>query len=212
MYRQNLPAGSQPGPESLPTQRLTTMNTQLRNRAGRLLLVCVTLLIGIVLGVAGTLLSFLAISDTNPLLPTSVTPTGNIVVQADPSFLSHLVQAKLQSSGPPGTIKNVQVQLAHGDEVTINGDDEFTVLFAKITRSFTLQVQPYVSACQLQVHVVSAHFANFPLTGFVTAFEGQVNQQLRNKLNGLPGGFSYCTTGVHTEPTGLYITYTATPT
>jgi hypothetical protein len=211
MYRQNRPAESQLEPGSLPTQRLTNTSTRLSNRAGRMLLVCVILLMGIVLGVAATLLSILAISDTNPLLPTSVAPTGNIVVQADPSLLTHLAQAELQSSGLPGTIKNVQVQLTHGDQVTINGDDEFTVLFMKVTRSFTLQVQPYVSACQLQIHVVSAHFASFPVTAFATAFESQINQKLRSKLNGLPGGLTYCTASVRTEPTGLFITYTATP-
>jgi len=72
-------------------------------------------------------------------------------------------------------------------------------------------VQPYVSSCFLQVHVVHADFSGIPVTGFAMAFEGHINQQLQNKPQGLPIGFTYCTTGVRTELSGIFVTYAATP-
>jgi hypothetical protein len=58
---------------------------------------------------------------------------------------------------------------------------------------------------------VHADFSNIPVTRFTQNFESQINQQLQKKPEGLPGGFQYCTTGVRTEPAGMFVTYSATP-
>jgi hypothetical protein len=58
---------------------------------------------------------------------------------------------------------------------------------------------------------VHADFSKIPVTGFAHIFESRINQQLRMKPEGLPIGFQYCTTGVRTEPSGIFVTYAATP-
>src|SRR6185312_3063438 len=117
----------------------------------------------------------------------------------------------LKDSGIPGTVKNVQVTLKNGDQMTITGDDEFSFLGIDMTRNFTLVVQPYVTSCMLQMHVVHADIGSIPVTGFVESFESNINAQLRTKPTGLPTGFTYCTVGVHTETGGMFVTYSATP-
>ena len=95
--------------------------------------------------------------------------------------------------------------------MTITGDDEFSVLGIDMTRNFTLVVQPYVTSCVLQMHVVHADVGSIPVTGFVPTFESKINQQLRAKPSGLPTGFTYCTVGVRIVTGGLFVSYSATP-
>jgi hypothetical protein len=111
----------------------------------------------------------------------------------------------------PGNISNVAVDLALGDQMTINGDDGFSLLGIGVTKHFTIVVQPYVSNCVLQIHVVHADVSSIPVTGFVQSFESHINQQLQQKPSGLPKGFQYCTTGVRTTPAGMFVTYSAVP-
>jgi hypothetical protein len=132
-------------------------------------------------------------------------------VEADKAFLTQLVTKNLRDSGMPGQIENVEVDLSQGDQMTVKGDDGFRVLGIRVARHFTFVVQPYVSSCFLQVHVVHADFSNVPITGFARIFESHINQQLQKKPEGLPTGFQYCTTGVRTDPSGMFVTYTATP-
>jgi len=169
------------------------------------------LLMGVVLGIGIALLCAFAISGDSARLVTTPARKGNITVQADKAFLTHLVEKNLRASGLPGNIKNVQVTLVSGDQMTINGDDEFSLLGIGLTRQFTVEVQPYVSTCQLQIHVLHADLADIPVTEFARAFESQINQQLQMKSTGLPSGFTYCMVGVRTEPTGMFVMYSATP-
>jgi len=166
---------------------------------------------GVVLGIGIALLCAFAISGDSASLVTTPARKGNITVQADKAFLTHLVEKNLRASGLPGNIKNVQVTLVSGDQMTINGDDEFSLLGIGLTRQFTVEVQPYVSTCQLQIHVLHADLADIPVTEFARAFESQINQQLQMKSTGLTSGFTYCMVGVRTEPTGMFVMYSATP-
>ena len=195
-----------------PKQRFAKIRTWLRTRTGRIVVPFTALLLGIFLGVLGLLLYALAISGDQPLIATPPPPTvGNIIVQADSTYLTHLVEQNLRAAGMPGNIRNVRVNLVYGAQMTITGDDQLSLLGIGVTRQFTLVVQPYVSSCNLQMHVIHADVSKIPVTGLVSAFENSVNQQLRAK-SPLPQGFTYCATGVRTEPGAIFITYTATPT
>src|SRR6202030_242584 len=136
---------------------------------------------------------------------------SDITVEVDKAFITNLVTIKLRQSGLPGTVKNVQVDLANGDLLTINGDDGFSMFGVGVFKHFTVVVQPYINNCALQVHVVHADLNSIPVTGFAQAFENNINQQLLQKPGNLPQGFQYCTTSVRTEAAGMFITDSATP-
>ncbi|MDQ6660855.1 MAG: hypothetical protein M3Z24_07810 [Chloroflexota bacterium] len=178
-----------------------------RGRIGRGLLGLLLFLLGLGLGVGGTLLYALLIAANGQAL---ITPApshgGDIVLQVDAGYIAHLVQEDMQSAGLPGTIKNVGVKLASGDQMTITGDDDLGLLGVK---HFTLVIQPIISNCQVQIHVLHADLGGIPVTGFVGLFESQVNQQLQLKTDGLPKGFTYCMVAVRTDPKGLFITMSA---
>ncbi len=111
----------------------------------------------------------------------------------------------------PGTVKNVQVQLAQNGQINVFGDDVLDVVGIPVTKHFKLTLQPYISSCQLKVHVIHADLSGIPVTGFVANFENQINQQLVVNLSKLPGGFTYCATSVHTAVQNLVVTYSAHP-
>jgi len=194
-----------------PKQRFAKIRVWLRTRTGRIVVPSAALLLGILLGVLAILLYALAISADRPFIVTSPPPsTGNIVVQTDSTYLTHLVEQNLRTSGMPGDISDVRVNLVSGAQMTITGNDRFSLLGIGVTRQFTLVVQPYVSSCSLQMHVIRADVSNIPVTGFAQTFESSIDAQLRTTTP-LPQGFTYCVTGVRTEPDGLFITYSATP-
>jgi hypothetical protein len=136
------------------------------------------------------------------------TQGGDIVIQVGVAYVTHLVDRDLKASGLVNA-SNVQVTMAQGDLLTINGDEQ--IAFG-ITRPFTIVVQPLIHSCQLQMHVISANLAGIPVTQLVANFEGSVNQELVSKAGSLPSGFVYCKTNVHTDArNGLFITFSAKP-
>lgn len=182
----------------------------LRTRTGRVVLPVLAWLIGLLMGFV--ILLLIAIGGDAELHSIPAIPaTGDITVEIDRSLLTHLLTQNLQTSGIPGRVTNVQVTLIKGDQITINGDDEFIVLGISMSRHFTLVVQPYVSSCMLQMHVVHADIGSIPVTGFVGMFESNINSQLQTKPTGLPAGYTYCAVGVHTEAGGMFLNYAATP-
>ena len=197
------------------TQLIMPPQPQKRLDRSTLLLLGLALVVGIALGAGGVLSYFLSISgDRQIQTPPAVTLPGNsgaIVVQASSTYITQLIRKNIANSGLPGDVKNVQVKLVHKGPITVTGDDQFSFLGVNITRHFSLQVQPVVNACQLEVHVVRADLESIPVTGFVSTFEGQINQQLHVDTSNFPNGFKYCLTDVHTEPQGLFATYSATP-
>ncbi len=215
MYYQNQPSSSPlpsqpPQPQPAPGKpRFNRVRGWLRSRTGRVVIPLFTLLLGIVLGVLAIFLYGLSGEGQIVLVPVST--NGNIIVEADKAFLTQLVRKNLSDSGMPGQIRNVEVDLVHGDQMTVNGDDSFSLLGVGVSKHFTFVVQPYVNSCVLQIHIVHADFSTIPVTGFAQTFESHINQQLQQKPQGLPNGFQYCTTGVRTEPAGMFVTYSATP-
>lgn len=206
----SIPLSSQQQPQTTPRSlRFARVREWLRSRTGRVVIPLVALLVGIVIGIAAIFLYGLTGEGQIVIVPSSV--KGNIVVEADKAFLTQLVTKNLRDSGMPGQIENVTVDLSQGDQITVNGDDGFSVLGIGVARHFTFVVQPYVSSCVLQIHVLHADFSSIPVTGFAQVFESNINQQLQQKPQGLPNGFQYCTTGVRTESGGMFVTYLATP-
>jgi len=190
---------------------IKTRTPRPRSRTKRIVRTCATLLVGIVLGAVATVLYALTLGGNVSPLITPPTQVGNIVIQIDSPFIAHLVEENLQTSRMPGRIKNVQVQLIHGSRMTIGGDDEFSVLHVRVTRHFTLELQPYVKACQLQIHVIHANLNAVPVTTFVSSFENQINQQFQIKPGSPGSSLVYCTVGVQTEPDEMLVTYRVTP-
>jgi len=164
-------------------------------------------LVGIALGVAAIFL--FGESGVGPIIVVPTPSKGDIIVEANRSFITQLVTNNLSSSGMPGQIQHVNVNLTQGSQMMVSGEDVFSILGVQVIRPFTFVVQLYVSSCVLKIHIVHADFSNIPVTSFAQSFESQINQQLQKKPEGLPGGFEYCTTGVRTEPAGMFVTYTA---
>ena len=210
---------NQPSSTPLPSQqevqttlskpRLARVRGWLRSRTGRVLIPLIALLLGIALGILALFL--FGESDGGPIVVVSASSKGAITVEADRTFITQLVTRNLDSSGMPGQIQNVNVNLTQGSQMLVSGEDEFSILGVQVTRPFTFVVQLFVSSCYLKIHIVHADFSNIPVTNFAQSFESQINQQLQQKPEGLPGGFQYCTTGVRTEPTGIFVTYAAIP-
>jgi hypothetical protein len=195
----------QPAP---PKPRFSSLRAWLRSRTGRIVTLSVVLLVGIFVGIAATLLFALSIGGTRPALSTPSAQGGDIIIQGGIVYTTHLVNNGLRSSGIVNA-SNVQVTMAQGDLMTIDGDDE---LIFGLTRHFTIVVQPIIRNCQLQMRVLSASLAGIPVTQFVATFENRINQQLQSKPSALPSGFIYCETSVRTDPrAGIFITVSATP-
>jgi hypothetical protein len=179
--------------------------------AKRLLIPLLTFLGGVLVGVLAMLLYAFTIAGEGRALITPPPPHGgDLVVQLGPAYLAQIVSKNLRQSGLPGTITNVSVQLKHGAQIQIEGDDQFVSFVGlTITRHFTIQLQPYVSACRFQIHVLHADMNGIPVTGFTQRFETGINQQLAGQAGGLPSGFQYCAIETHTETQGLFITFSA---
>lgn len=193
-----------------PKQRFKRTRAWLRTPTGCIVLPLISLLIGILLGFFSLFL--VAIGGDGQLHPAPAVPaTGNIVIEIDKTFLTHLLTSNLQSSGLPGTVQNVQVTMVPTDEMSIQADDEFSILGIGASRHFTLVVQLFASSCTIQTQVVHADVGSIPVTGFVQIFQGNINSQFQTKPSGLPKGFTYCASGVRTETQGMFVTYTATP-
>ena len=184
-----------------------------QSRAWRILFPCLLFLLGVVVGMGAILLYALSISGEGRALITPPPPRGgDIVIQVGATFMQHLVERNLASAGLPGKVSNVVVTLQHGNQMIVDGDDRFNVVFSlSVTRHFRIILQPYVRSCQLQMHVIHADMNSIPVTGFVSNFESRINGQLQVKPTGLPQGFLYCTIGVRTERAGLFVTYSAKP-
>ena len=188
-----------------------------RSRAGRVVIPIITLLLGIMLGVLGLLLYVSSIStEGQVLVPPLPPPGGDIIAQISPAYMARIVQKDLPNSGLPGDVENVRVQLADSDlihsvQVTITADDLVGVLGFEMTRHMTLVEQLFIQDCQIQVNVLHADLEGIPVTAFITAFEGQIDQQLQFKTSDLPPGFTYCITGLRSKPGGLFVMMSATP-
>ncbi len=191
--------------EALPPGKIPTQ------RPGCFLLAAITFVLGIAAGIGVTLLFLLLISGNKaplPLATPAASPTpGSVTVQADATLVASALQAALQDAQIPGNVSNIGVQFASGDQMTVTGDYIYKVLGLNVTNPFTLTMQPVVSQCRLQIHILQAHFANVPVTGLVALFEDKINQQLISATSALPGHIEYCMVAVHTDPaTGLSVT------
>ena len=197
-----------PTPVSRPP-RFVRVRAWLRSRSGRIVVPLVALLVGLVLGVVFLLLYGLSGEGTVIITPSA----GNqdIIVEADKTFITNLVRVNMQQSGMPGTIENVTVELKTGDQLTINADDAFSLLGIGITKHFQLVVQLFIASCTVHIHVIHADLSGIPVTGFVQVFESNINQQLAKNPSGLPKGFHYCASGVRTQPSAVFVSYSATP-
>jgi hypothetical protein len=163
--------------------------------------------VGIVLGITGLFL--FGESGVRTIITAPTPSRGDIIVEAEREYIAQLVRKNLNSSGMPGQIQKVTVNLTQGSQMMVSGEDKFSILGFQVTRPFTFTVQIYVSSCALKIHIVHADFSNMPVTRFAQNFESQTNQQLQQRPEGLPSGFQYCITGVRTEPAGLFVTYEA---
>lgn len=195
--------------ERLPrAQRPRRMRRWLRSRSGRIIVPLLALLIGVAGGVSSLL--WYGLSGEGPVVIVPSSAQGNLIIEADKDFVTQLIKKDLTSAGLPGQVENVSVDLDHGAKITIQGDDVYPVLGVNLSRHFTVDVQPYVQSCVLQIRVTHADLGGIPVTSFVQAFQGNINNQLAKKPAGLPDNFTYCTVGVRTEPGGMFITYQAT--
>lgn len=200
---------------SLPpphTSRFGTIRATMRGRVGCIPIACILFLLGLLFGIVGIFVLLFAISPDSPAVANPVPPgTSDIVVQVGRVYITHVVSNALQSSGLPGSIRNVQVTLASGDAATVTGDDQISVLGIATTKHFTIVIQPYVASCQVHVHVLHVDLSGIAMTGFASLFEGQINSQIQVNTSKLPAGFTYCTSSVRTDPQDVYVTYLAKP-
>jgi hypothetical protein len=203
-------------PATLPSASYTERRPHQPRSAGRVILFIVAFFVGVLVTLAGmfSYILFFASGNTQPVASSSSSATGAILVETKTAYMTQVVQKNISASAPglPGQISNAQVSFTHNGPMVITANIQFGLLGISTTRQLTLSLQPYISSCELHMHVVQANLQGFPITVFVQAFEGQINNQMQMKVAGLPPGFNYCVTNVHTEPDGLYLTYSATPT
>ncbi len=171
------------------------------------------LLSGLLIGTLGTLLYISSAHDTSAPPSQSVPDEAAIIVQLSPTYISQIVTKEASQASIPGSLKNIQVTTAHSAPITIGGDGQISFMGFMVTKHVTIQLQPVIRACQLQVSITHADLSSIPVTSFVSSFEYQINQQLSNnsKSSSLPQGFVYCVTNVRTETSGIFVTYSATP-
>lgn len=177
------------------------------SRLKRILVLLLVWLFGVGVGLSALL--WYGLSAAGPLVIVPQSAQGNVIIEANTAFVKQLVQQELGNAGLPGKVENVRVELEHDNELIITGDDVNVLLGVSISRHFTVDMQPYVQSCALQMRVTHADLGGLPVTAFVQAFENNINAQLAQKPGGLPRGFTYCTVGVRTEPGGLFVTYQA---
>ena len=212
MPRQFDPAASQARfTRQLPSQPLylpESVRPTRRSCLGRIVVLLLVWLFGVAVGLGA--LFWYGLSATGPLVLVPKTAHGNVIVEADAAFVTQLVQQDLASAGLPGKVQNVRVELKNGAAMIISGDDTSVVLGVTLTRHFTVNVQPYVQSCLLQMRVTHADLGGLPVTTFVQTFQSSINAQLSQKPGALPGNMTYCAVGVRTEPGGLFLTYQVT--
>src|SRR6266550_1325610 len=139
-----------------------------RRRIGCFVIPGITFLLGILLGVTAIGLYVLSISANRTALPTPQPPqSSDIVVQAGPAYITHLVDRGLRSSGMLNA-SHVLVTFERGERMIITGDDQIALGFSG---HFTIVVQPLIASCGLKIHVLQANLAGIPITGFVATFE-----------------------------------------
>lgn len=189
--------------------RLRRLRRFLRSRAGRILVPLLALVLGVAVGLSS--LIWYGLSGEGPLVIVPPSARGNLIIEADKDFVTQLVRNDLNKAGLPGKVENIKVTLQRGASLVVEGDDAYAVFGVGVSRHFTVNVQPYVQACILQVRVLSANLGGIPVTTFVQSFQGNINHQLATKPTGLPEGFAYCTVNVRTEPGGMFVTYQAVP-
>jgi len=182
--------------------------------AGRVLLFIFAFIAGILVtfvGLFGYIL-FFASGNTHPVVSQPSAAGGAIFVQTKTAYMTEVVRKNLNVAGLPGQITDAQVSFTHNGPMVITANIQLSILGIGTTRQLTVALQPYVSNCELHLHVAQADLQGFPITVFVQSFEGQINNQMQMKVAGLPPGFKYCVTTVQTDPAGLSLIYSATPT
>jgi hypothetical protein len=178
----------------------------------RIIFLIVAFVAGILLallGVLGYLLFFAA--DVAPIPTASSSTNGAISAQASSAFVTALIQKNINNAGLPGEVQNVQVSLTHNGPLIVTGDMHMSVLGIDTLRHVTVTLQPYISACQVHVHVLHVDVQGFPLPFLAQTVESKINEQMKLNVSGLPAGFTYCATNVRTETSGLFLTYAAVP-
>ncbi len=121
----------------------------------------------------------------------------------DSTVLVPLVEKGWQQSNTPGSISQVQVKFVAGDQMTITGNYQISMFGITLNRPFSIQVQPTAEQCSPQLHILHVSFSGIPITGFITSFEKNINQQLQQIAKSLAVKFTYCLTGMRTDSTGL---------
>jgi hypothetical protein len=175
------------------------------------LVTALVFLLGLVIG-ATTLLAFVLFAggaDRPPLAQSPSSANDALVVQLSKTYLTQITQRNIKSTAIPGEIKNIQLSLTHAGPITVSADSTMSVLGFSTTKQFSVQLQPVVRNCKMEVRVLHADMQGIPVTSFVASLEGQINQQLQLNVTDLPDGFNYCAVKVRTEPEGIFIHYSA---
>lgn len=199
---------------SAPFPPADERRTRRPRSAGRILLFIVAFIAGILVTLAGLFgyILFFASGNTQSVVSQTSSATGAIFVQTRTAYMTEVVRKNLNVAGLPGQITDAQVSFTHNGPMVITANIQLSILGIGTARQLTVALQPYVSNCELHLHVAQADLQGFPITVFVQSFEGQINNQMQMKVEGLPPGFKYCVTNVQTDPAGLSLTYSATPT
>lgn len=161
------------------------------------------------LGVLGYLLFFAA--DAAPVASAPLPRSGAINAQVSSSFVTALIQKNINNAGLPGEVQNVQAVLMHNSPIIVTGDMHTNVLGIDTPHHMTVTLQLYISACQIRMHVLHIDVQGFPVPFLAQTVEDKINEQIKVNVSDLPAGFTYCATGVHTETSGIFLTYSAVP-
>jgi hypothetical protein len=182
--------------------------------AGSIFLMIIAFSVGIIVTLVGLFgyILFFANGNTQPAVSQTSSAAGAIYVQTRTAYMTEVVRKNLNVAGLPGQITDAQVSFTHNGPMVITANIQLSILGISTTRQLSVALQPYIDNCELHMRVAQADLQGFPITVFVQAFESQINNQMQMKVAGLPPGFKYCVTTVQTDPAGLSLTYSASPT
>jgi hypothetical protein len=202
--------------DTIPVTHFSSAPQSERPRAGRsfsYLALLLGMLLGLLFGCLGTLFYISSVHDVSVPPVQSAPDEAAISVQLSSTYISRIVTKEASRAKIPGSLKNIRVTTAHNAPITVSGDDQMSFIGLAITNHMTVQLQPVIRTCQPQVHITHADISGIPVTSFVSSFEAQINQQFSksSKNSLLPRGFVYCATNIHTEPSGLFVAYSAKP-
>lgn len=151
---------------------------------------CLTLLVGIVVGIAVMAFSWPTIPAGSALLPGS-----DVRASLSDRYLTRTVQERLSATGII-SVRGVQVRSAPPTLVV-----RATASIGPLSAPITVELEPFAAGGDVRVRIIATHIGSLPVPGVLIGLvTGSINDSLRHSL-----GANARVTGVNVTRPGLDI-------